>query len=108
MSHSLPPLADRVDQIEPFHVMEFVKRAMELERSGRSVIHLTIGEPDFTAPPPVVEAAVKAAERGATGYTGALGTDALRKAIASHYREAYGVDVDPRRIVVTRWPRTRA
>lgn len=101
MSPSLSLLAHRVHQIEPFHVMELVKRAAELERAGRSIIHLSIGEPDFTAPQTVADAAVAAVQRGATGYTGALGADALRQAIAGHYREAYGVDVDAQRIVVT-------
>ena len=72
-SRRLPALAERVDLIEPFHVMELVKRARELEQQGRSIIHLSIGEPDFTAPPDVVAALQSAAETGATGYTGALG-----------------------------------
>jgi aspartate/methionine/tyrosine aminotransferase len=97
----LPALADRVDLIEPFHVMELVKRAQALEREGRSIIHLGIGEPDFTAPPDVVAALKSAAESGATGYTGALGLFELRQAIADHYRAEFGLQVDPSRIVVT-------
>ncbi|HMM53139.1 MAG TPA: aminotransferase, partial [Burkholderiaceae bacterium] len=50
------PLAQRIAQIEPFHVMELAKRAAALEAAGRPVIHLNIGEPDFTAPEPVVAA----------------------------------------------------
>jgi aspartate/methionine/tyrosine aminotransferase len=49
-------LARRTARIEPFRVMELVKRARDLERSGRSIIHLSIGEPDFTAAPSVVQA----------------------------------------------------
>jgi aspartate/methionine/tyrosine aminotransferase len=98
---TLPALAGRVDLIEPFHVMELVKRARELERQGRSIIHLSIGEPDFTAPPDVVAALQAAAEAGATGYTGALGLLELRQAIAEHYRTEFGLEVDPGRIVVT-------
>jgi aspartate/methionine/tyrosine aminotransferase len=97
----LPPLASRVERIEPFHVMELVKRAAALERAGRSVIHLSIGEPDFTAPPPVVHALQRAVDAGATGYTPALGLDALRRAIARWHGDEFGVDVDPQRVLVT-------
>jgi aspartate/methionine/tyrosine aminotransferase len=97
----LPPLAARVDEIAPFHVMELVKRAQALERQGRSIIHLSIGEPDFTAPEPVLQALVRAAQAGATAYTPALGLGALRERIATHYAQAYGVAVDPARVVVT-------
>ncbi|WP_322105240.1 pyridoxal phosphate-dependent aminotransferase [Paraburkholderia sp. J41] len=94
-------LAARVDAIQPFYVMELAKEAAALERAGRDIIHMGIGEPDFTAPEPVVEAAAAALRRGVTQYTGALGIHALREAIAGHYRNAYGVEVDPARIVVT-------
>jgi aspartate/methionine/tyrosine aminotransferase len=97
----LPPLASRLDRIEPFHVMELVKRAAALERAGRSVVHLSIGEPDFTAPPPVLQALQRAAEAGQTGYTGALGLEPLRRAIARWHGDEFGVDVDPQRVLVT-------
>lgn len=95
------PLARRTARIEPFRVMELVKRARELERAGRSIIHLSIGEPDFTAAPPVVQALKTAVDSGATGYTAALGVQGLREAIARHCGEAYGADLDPGRVVVT-------
>ncbi|QGZ62090.1 pyridoxal phosphate-dependent aminotransferase [Paraburkholderia acidisoli] len=94
-------LAARVDAIQPFYVMELAKEAAALERAGRDIIHMGIGEPDFTAPEPVVEAAAAALRRGVTQYTGALGIHALREAIAAHYQHAYGIHVDPARIVVT-------
>ncbi|MGH8781328.1 pyridoxal phosphate-dependent aminotransferase [Paraburkholderia sp.] len=94
-------LAARVDAIQPFYVMELAKEAARLERAGRDIIHMGIGEPDFTAPEPVVEAAANALRRGVTQYTSALGLHALREAIAGHYAHAYGIDVDPARIVVT-------
>jgi aspartate/methionine/tyrosine aminotransferase len=94
-------LARRTHQIEPFRVMELVKRARELEASGRSIIHLSIGEPDFTAAPSVVQALKHTVDRGATGYTAALGVQALREAIARHSSDTYGVDLDPARVVVT-------
>jgi len=93
--------AARVDAIEPFHVMEVVKAAGELARSGVDVISMSVGEPDFTATDAVADAAVAAIRAGATQYTDALGLLALRAAIAGHYARAYGIEVDPRRIVVT-------
>ncbi|HEV3105487.1 MAG TPA: pyridoxal phosphate-dependent aminotransferase [Trinickia sp.] len=96
-----PRLASRVDAIAPFHVMELAKEAALLERAGRDIIHMGIGEPDFTAPEPVIEAAASALRRGVTQYTSALGISALREAIAAHYANTYGVSVDPARIVVT-------
>jgi len=94
-------LAARVDAIQPFYVMELAKEAAKLERAGRDIIHMGIGEPDFTAPEPVVEAAAAALRRGVTQYTSALGLPALREAIAAHYESAYGLTIDPARIVVT-------
>ena len=94
-------LAARTARIEPFRVMELVKRARALEHAGRSIIHLSIGEPDFTAAPPVVAALKAAVDAGATGYTAALGLHALREAIARHAGDAHGVDLDPARVVVT-------
>jgi aspartate/methionine/tyrosine aminotransferase len=94
-------LASRLDHIAPFHVMELAKMASELERQGRSIIHMGIGEPDFTAPAPVIEAATRAMADGKLQYTAATGLPALRLAIASHYRQVYGLDVAPERIIVT-------
>ncbi|MCA8093320.1 pyridoxal phosphate-dependent aminotransferase [Burkholderia anthina] len=98
---SLVTLAARVDAIQPFYVMELMKEAQQLESSGRDVIHMGIGEPDFTAPEPVVEAAAAALRRGVTQYTSALGIAPLREAIAAHYARAYGLTISPERIVVT-------
>ncbi|MBI0326088.1 pyridoxal phosphate-dependent aminotransferase [Burkholderia plantarii] len=100
-AESLIRLASRVDAIQPFYVMEVVKQAALLEQAGRDVIHMSIGEPDFTAPEPVVEAAAAAMRRGVTQYTSALGITPLREAIAAHYARAYGLTIAPERIVVT-------
>jgi len=93
--------ARRVAEIGPFEVMEILSRAQALEAAGRGVVHMEIGEPDFTAPAPVVEAGVRALRDGMTSYTGALGLTALREAIAEHYRRCFAVDVSPARIAVT-------
>jgi aspartate/methionine/tyrosine aminotransferase len=94
-------VARRVGNIEPFRVMEMVKAAGEMTRAGVDVISLSVGEPDFTAPPLVAEAAVRAIQAGATQYTDALGLVALREAISAHYAGAFGIEVDPRRICIT-------
>jgi len=98
---NLDLLAARLGNIAPFHVMEVAKLAAELERQGRHIIHMSIGEPDFTAPPPVIEAATQAMADGRMQYTAATGMPALREAIAAHYRDRYGLEVAPSRIIVT-------
>ena len=98
---NLPKLASRLDNIAPFHVMELAKMAAELEKQGRSIIHMGIGEPDFTAAPPVVEAATHAMAAGKMQYTSATGIPALREAISAHYQRVYGLDIAPARIIVT-------
>lgn len=95
------PLAQRTARIAPFHVMQVVARASALQAAGHPVIQMSIGEPDFTAPPPVVAALERAARAGHTQYTAANGLAALRAAIARDYGERHGVDVDPARVVVT-------
>ncbi|GIK85591.1 MAG: aminotransferase [Betaproteobacteria bacterium] len=100
MDPRLAPAA-RVRDIAPFHVMEVQTAARALEAAGRSVVHMEIGEPDFPTPPAVLDAARDALAGGGIYYTSALGLPALREAIARHYGERYGVDVDPGRIVVT-------
>jgi aspartate/methionine/tyrosine aminotransferase len=81
--------------------MELAKMATRLEREGRSIIHMGIGEPDFTAPPPVVAAATRAMADGQLQYTAATGLPALRNAISDHYRQVYGLDIAPGRIIIT-------
>ena len=94
-------VAARAAQIQPFEVMEVLARANELERAGRHIVRMEIGEPDFTAPAPVVEAAAQAMRDGLTAYTPALGIPELREAIARFYAGRYGIDVPPARIAVT-------
>lgn len=93
--------AARARDIEPFHVMAVLARARALEAQGHDIIHMEIGEPDFSTPDPIVRAGQAALSNGHTGYTPALGLPALREAIAGWYDKQYGVSVDPRRVVVT-------
>ncbi len=94
-------LASRMDSIAAFEVMEIQTLAREIEATGRDVIHLEIGEPDFRTPAPIVAAAHRALDAQPMNYTSALGIPPLREAIARFYAERYGVRVDPARIVVT-------
>ena len=81
--------------------MDVLARAHRLEAAGRRVVHMEIGEPDFTATPQVVEAAVRALRDGRTAYTATLGLPALRQAIAQHYQKRFGIRTSDSRIAIT-------
>jgi aspartate/methionine/tyrosine aminotransferase len=98
-------IAQRAQRIEPFYVMEVAKAAAEratlVANSDTPMIFLNIGEPDFTAPPLVQQAAARAVHDGVTQYTPALGMPELRERISDWYRTRFGLHVPARRIVVT-------
>ena len=96
-----PTLSARTARIQPFQTMELMKRAVALQQAGRPVIHMSIGEPDFKAPAPVIDALERAARAGHTEYTAATGIEPLRRAIAADYGMRHDLDIDPARIVVT-------
>ncbi|WP_312254090.1 pyridoxal phosphate-dependent aminotransferase [Stutzerimonas nitrititolerans] len=87
--------------IEPFHVMALLSRANELQALGRDVIHLEIGEPDFTTAAPIVAAGQAALAAGHTRYTAARGLPRLREAIARFYEQRYQASIDPERVLIT-------
>lgn len=95
----------RADKIEPFYVMEVAKAAQQLAKEVANgpepMIFLNIGEPDFTAPAQVQQAASACIAQGSTQYTNALGLEALREAISAWYQSRFGVDVPAQRIVIT-------
>ncbi len=93
--------ASRLADIAPFHVMELLTRAKQLEAAGRDIIHMEVGEPDFPTPATIVEAAQRAIAGGRMFYTPALGLPELREAISRFYAERYQVAVPASRIVVT-------
>ena len=93
--------ASRLADIAPFHVMELLTRAKQLEAAGRDIIHMEVGEPDFPTPATIVEAAQRAIAGGRMFYTPALGLPELREAISGFYASRYGVAVPASRIVVT-------
>jgi len=88
-------------RIPPFMVMEVMRAAHARAAAGGDVIHLEVGQPSTGAPQTVIAAAQKALLINRLGYTEALGLPSLRERIALHYRESYGVAVDPARVVVT-------
>jgi aspartate/methionine/tyrosine aminotransferase len=92
---------DRLSEIRPFIVMEVLERALALEREGRSIIHLEVGEPDFPTPPRIARAAIDALTRGETHYTDSRGTAELRAAVARHHMRAYGTNVPEERVIIT-------
>jgi aspartate/methionine/tyrosine aminotransferase len=96
-----PPTARRAQEIQPFEVMDVLSRAHAIEAQGRRVVHMEIGEPDFTAPQPVVEAGVRALREGKTAYTATLGLPALREAVAQHYQRKFNSKVAAERIAIT-------
>ena len=96
-----PDLAPRMDGIEPFHVMALLGEARELERQGRDIIHLEVGEPDFDTPQPIIEAGIAALQQGDIHYTSSLGLASLREAIAGYYQERFDVAIPASRVVVT-------
>ncbi|MBI2728991.1 MAG: pyridoxal phosphate-dependent aminotransferase [Polaromonas sp.] len=98
-------IAQRAQKIEPFYVMEVAKAASllagQVAHTADPMIFLNIGEPDFTAPPLVQEAATKAIHDGATQYTQATGLWELREKISGWYASRFKVDVAPNRIIIT-------
>lgn len=93
--------AARLADISPFHVVELLTRARQLESEGRDIIHMEVGEPDFPTPAPIANAAVDAIKSGKTLYTQSLGLPELREAIAAFYQTRYGVSLPASRIAVT-------
>jgi len=92
---------ETVVDMPPFYAMEVFERAQELERQGRSIIHLEVGEPDFPTPSCIAEAAAKAVGEGKTRYTSSVGLLELQEAIVEDYLERYGVSISPSQVVVT-------
>jgi aspartate/methionine/tyrosine aminotransferase len=96
-----PRGSSRRSRVAPFMAMDVLSEAAALERQGRRIIHMEVGEP--AAPPPGVvrEAAIDALAGGRVGYTEALGLPSLRAAIARSYGGLYGIEVAAERIAVT-------
>jgi aspartate/methionine/tyrosine aminotransferase len=91
----------RRSEVPPFIVMDVMAAAARIEASGGHVVHMEVGQPAAPAPSTAIAAAQAALTRGRIGYTECLGIPSLRQRIARHYADAYGLSLDPARVVVT-------
>ncbi len=93
-------LAERMSRIGIESAFEVLVRARALEKQGKSVIHLEIGEPDFPTPAHVIEAGQRALAEGWTKYGGTQGDPELREVIAAYISRTRGIKVGPERVCV--------
>ena len=94
-------LADRMDLLSGEGAFEVLSKARELERQGREIVHLEIGQPDFPTPQYIQDAAAKAMADGYTGYTPSNGLLEAREVLAADAGAARGVEVTPDQVVIT-------
>ncbi|HDH96235.1 MAG TPA: aminotransferase class I/II-fold pyridoxal phosphate-dependent enzyme, partial [Proteobacteria bacterium] len=94
-------VSDRAKRVKPFLVMEILEAAQALEREGKDVVHLEIGEPDFDTPKPLCDAARQALDAQDTHYTHSMGKRELREAICRWYERRYGVRCSCDQVIVT-------
>jgi aspartate/methionine/tyrosine aminotransferase len=87
--------------VPPFMVMDVMAAAARIERGGGRVIHMEVGQPAAAAPATALAAARAALDAGRLGYTESLGLASLRRRIACDYLDAYGIEIDAARVVVT-------
>src|SRR5271154_7238516 len=91
------PAFSRIGEENAFAVLA---KAAELQRQGRDIINLGIGQPDFKPPDHIVEAAIRALRDGEHGYTPATGIPPLREAVAADLRKRFGVEVSPELVLI--------
>ena len=94
-------LAQRINRIQPFHVMDLLARAQQLEQAGRSIVHMEVGEPDFPTPPLILQAASQMLACGSVKYTPAAGIPLLRERIAEYYEQHAQLSIAAERIFIT-------
>ncbi len=94
-------ISEKAQNITPFIVMEVLERASVLEKEGKNIIHLEVGEPDFDVPPCVLKASEMTMKQGKTHYTHSLGDLELRQEISTNYLKNYGVEILPDQVIVT-------
>jgi aspartate/methionine/tyrosine aminotransferase len=96
----MPLLADNLNRLGTETAFEVLARAAELQRQGKDIINLGIGQPDFKTPGHIVEAAIRALRDGHHGYTPANGILALREAVVRDLTKRHGVEVHPDHVVI--------
>ena len=94
-------VSKRLQDVNAFHVMSLMAEAKKLDSQGHKVIHMEMGEPDFSTPQPIIDAGIRALQSGITHYTPTLGLPALREAIADFYFKEYQVSVGAEQIIIT-------
>src|SRR5208337_182564 len=94
-------LAARMSRLGTESAFEVLVRSRELEAQGKEIIHLEIGEPDFSTPANIVEAAARALRDGWTHYGPSAGLPQLREAVAEYTTRHSGIPVDPGEVVIT-------
>ena len=94
-------VSERMSRLGTESAFEVLARAKALERQGREIVHLEIGEPDFDTPAHIKEAAKRALDAGATHYGPSAGLPELREAIAKQITATRGIPVSPEEVVVT-------
>lgn len=97
----MPPISDRMKQIKPSATMAVSAKAMDLRAQGREIISLSVGEPDFSTPTHICDAAMKAIEEGFTRYTQVPGIPELREAVAGYFKRYYDVDAPMEATIVS-------
>ena len=95
-----PQLARSVARLGTESAFAVLARARELERMGRSIVHLEIGQPDFPTPEHIAAAGIAAIQRGETGYTPSAGIAEFREVIAAELSQTRGIDVSAERVLV--------
>ena len=100
MSHPVGLPSKRSD-VAPFHAMDVLAEAARLEKQGRKIIHMEVGQPAAPAPAAALDVSRKALEHGRVGYTEARGLVHLRERLVQHYQETYDVDVPESRVIAT-------
>ncbi|MBN2473266.1 MAG: pyridoxal phosphate-dependent aminotransferase [Pirellulales bacterium] len=97
----MTPVISRIVQaLEPSATMAMAAKAKELKAAGRTVYDLSLGEPDFTTPQHICQAALEAMEAGHTHYTVASGIPELKQAVVDQYQARHGLQFDPAQVVV--------
>src|SRR5438552_12731445 len=94
-------LADRLARAKPSPTMAMTALATELKATGRDIVSLPVGEPDFDTPPNVQEAAIAAMRRGDTRYTTFAGTIELKRAVCGQFKRENGLDYEPSQITIS-------
>jgi aspartate aminotransferase len=96
-----PAISKLVQQLEPSATIAMAAKAKEVKASGKTVYDFSLGEPDFTTPRHICEAAEAAIRKGHTHYTPSGGIAELKAAVARQYRERHGLEYSPQQVVIS-------